>query len=347
MFGPSFLEFGNSGDLSLVNKDLKGSDGSLKALASLDQVPNTQPNPDLVKDLRVQRHSIMKGETAFLWCIQDGESTESRQLIPSWVSRPLELALLKFSEDNGKWNKLLAERDGNLTANQSKRYQEFREHNKEIRFLFSKEEKCQIRKVRNQQDLHKMNEKMFSLQVSLDAENGSLSIRAGKGMPRQLVLLRSEPCEVDQLPQEFNHGVSNEVAEAFEWGLLDDGQPQPELEAEQLAEIEAKQAIDAGAPEEEEEVWGANTSEEELFEEAGVSKAAARVKDFFHRSSFQALETKGLVLVPNHVHGVFLSYHKSTRCWQGFYPGRRSGLGYCWGGSTGRALALHVERILS
>ena len=161
----------------------------------------------------------------------------------------------------------------------------------------------------------------------------SLDLRAGTGAAKKLSLLQGEPCNVDQLPEGLDKGVSQDVAEAYEWGLLDEDQ-HPEIDAEEAVQIEAVEALcDA---EGELEVWGADTEDEDLFP---VSSTTAKVKDFMHRDAFKALEELGLALIPNHLRGVFLSYHKSTQCWQGFFPGIRAGLGFCWGGSTGRALA--------
>lgn len=68
----------------------------------LNEVPNAQPNPEVVEELRAQRNAIMKGEVTYLWCLQEGDCIESRQFIRNWVFRPIELALLNVSEELGK-----------------------------------------------------------------------------------------------------------------------------------------------------------------------------------------------------------------------------------------------------
>ena len=80
----------------------------------------------------------------------------------------------------------------------------------------------------------------------------------------------------------------------------------------------------------------ANSSDEDMPEIVGCEKVK-RVKAFHHREAFQKLEKEGLTMIPTHRHGVHLSFHQTSRTWQGFYPHVTSGLSYTFGGKTNRS----------
>ena len=82
---------------------------------------------------------------------------------------------------------------------------------------------------------------------------------------------------------------------------------------------------------------GASDEEEvsKLFE---PGEKFTKVKAFCYRDEYKKLQDKGLTMLPTHIPGVFLSFHKGTRTWQGFFPGVSS-CGFTFGGTTNRSSA--------
>ena len=61
-----------------------------------------------------------------------------------------------------------------------------------------------------------------------------------------------------------------------------------------------------------------------------------KVKSFHHRPEWKKLESNGLTMLPVHHTGLYISFHSTSRTWQGFYPNVKSGLAFTFGNTTKR-----------
>lgn len=211
-------------------------------------------------------------------------------------------------------------------------------------FLFDKVKKCLVTKLRANARMDSICERMFSLQVQMANISEEVTMKAGNGKSYRLVVLRGEPSERPELdmPQCLDRGLANGILEKMQKSQEDDEFEENEIDGPVMEEMEQLREEQACMEAEELEVVGNTSDEEEISAVVSKSTGAGyrRVKTFNHLPEYQKLETLGLTLIPSHVPGVFLSCHKTSRSWQGFYPGPSEQLSYSFGGTTKRTLSI-------
>ena len=155
--------------------------------------------------------------------------------------------------------------------------------------------------------------------------------------------------EVDQLPACLAEaGISSKVAEAAAAAIeneeeshgsgAEDAHAMEERAMNEIREAEAMEMdlADREAQDEDEEVeellvFSGDEDDLELLDLAPTKYF--RVKDFCHRESYRHLAAQGLAEVPP---GCMISYHKTSRTWQGYFAGKSCGLTFTHGGRTKR-----------
>ena len=320
----------------------------MEALLKLTALPDLSCAGAILKD-RELRNEPLEGETKLLWVLQDGEDTYSRQALPAWVSQPIESFINQYTNEARKWDKTKQSRVAQglqLTAQQQQRYDAWLEFAKHKQILYNKVDKKAIWKLRSNADLDKLTGKLFSLEVVIQDDLKTVVVRCAGGEERGLVLVRSE--EPDGTLPDCLAGVSDNILEALsaeqqqdavESDLDENFEQQEELEVLKGGLSDEENAAEVA--EEGELQILANTSDEEDVQEA--AKGAKKVKSFHHRPIYVELESQGLVMVPSHREGVFISYHTSSHSWQGFYPGATLQLSFSFGGTTGRTSSFAWE----
>ncbi len=315
---------------------------AMDGLLKLTEMPPLETDAAVLEGIRAMRTTFLEGESAVIWAIEKDGNPDTRQALPGWIAKPIEHFVMNFSDAKARWDKLLFSRSSMgkpLTPLQQQKYDHFCKTSLERKFLFNKVEKTVVTKLRSNADKKVLSEKMFSLRVTvLGAEMEELQVKAGNGEEHKLLLLRGDPVECGEMPSSLDVGVDGAVVEALqsEKGIMgpDDEQAQGEQDADMLeeqAKIEAEQDL---------EEFCANTSEEEALDELKPDKSYIRVKSFDHRPAYVRLQKLGLTMLPTHKagSGVFLSFHKTTNTWQGFYPGCAKQLSFTFGGLKGSAL---------
>ena len=289
------------------------------------------------------REEHLEGEQALIWAVEEDDDPSSRAPLPEWIAQPIERFVMNFADEKSKFDKLRARRASEgrgLTPAQQQQYQKFCESS-ERKLLFDKVHKTNVTKLRANADMRNVAKTMFSLQVSIIGPNyEEMRIKTGSGDEHRLVLLRGEPVE-SPLPAGLDDGLDDSVPEALMHGeqqripIFDDGE-EPDLEV-----LDQEAALEAEAEDQDEaEIW-ANTSDEDAvmeIESALPAKHLARVKNFDHREAFVKLTARGLTMLPTHKSGVFLSYHKTSKTWQGYYPNCDKQMAFTFGGVKGRNL---------
>ena len=329
-----------TGSMPEVENALRRCRGSMKQILSLMEVPSLETDPELAKKAKEMREQLLPGERRRVWAIEpDGPA--SRQPLPSWVSDPIQGAIVQWIEQKQKWDTEIESRAAkgkNLTFMRQRYYDEWKTSSREVVILFNSKNQTHVYKLRANADLKNIQKDWFSLRLHLDENPQKLTAQAGKGAACRLVLLEVEATATDgaEVPEVLNAGVDSGALEALGHGFEDGDEEECEdqgwvdqEEALLLAEQEVDAAHEIGV-----EVL-ANSSDEDMPEIVGCEKVK-RVKAFHHREAFQKLEKEGLTMIPTHRHGVYLSFHQTSRTWQGFYPHVTSGLSYTFGGKTNR-----------
>lgn len=315
-----------AGDMNKFNLHCKSVRGSMKHLLQLHEVPSLSATQEAIEKMDEMRQKMMPEESEILWAVQNGNE-ESRQAFPAWVGSPMGKAILKWMDEMHYWNKLCEERRAQgkgLTPCQQKRHDEWKQTS-DLKLLFDKGSKKLVPRVKRATDLRMVHASMFSLQVELHSFP-DLRVKVGTGESLPLVMLRGEPAPVEDLP--FEVGLADEVLQEALQNQEEEDEEVPDADvAEQAALVE----------EECQEIM-AHTSDEELLDKAARGPYK-RVKTFCHRQSYLDMEAKGYTMLPTHVKGVFLSYHRQSRMWQGCYPEATTGMCFSHGGTTNRALA--------
>lgn len=298
-----------------------------------------------------QREKPLRGETARMWAIQDQDAGPgTRQLLPKWITKPIEMAVMRWGEERQKWERILHERDGSLTKAQKKAYEEWMDTKQEAKLLFDKRKQCQVTKLRANVSMKNVAQNMVSILIGLSEDPSKLSIKAGKHSPRQLLLLemQADDAQKASCPDFLAAGVDEalvaEVQASRDENAEDDEVEPAELDGEDVQGaldeadclLEAEQALQDDVDPDAWEVL-AESSDDEVANH--IHTGIKKVKAFHHRPAFLELENVGLTMVPSHIKGMYLSFHKTTSTWQGFYPGCHSGLSFTFGGTTGRAWA--------
>lgn len=331
----------SQGNLGAVDAHLKRSRSSMDSLVRLTEVPDTCVEPSAAREKQAARDIPLPGENVFVWALQDGADTSTRQGLPEWISKPIEKALCSFLEEGNKWNELIHSRAASgkdLTPAQASRYKDFCDHS-DRKFLFSKVSKCVVTKLRSNADLGRVQQEMFSLHVSFSTKPEDLCLRAGTGAPKRLVMLSGEQTGKILLPDCLDQGVSADVMDMLASGELAEGED-GEVPEEAHHDPHEEQALleeEAMVTEDFDEVL-ASSDDEELPPPLSTEQTK-KVKNFDHRPEYKHLDSKGLAQIPRHKKGVFLSFHSQTRTWEGYYPGSSSGLAFTFAGRTKRDLS--------
>lgn len=282
-----------------------------------------------------------------IWAVQQDDDVETRQQLPDWIAKPVERFILNWADESKKWKMVKLEREKkgkDLTAHQKRQFDEFQQNRSMCKLLFNKDTETVVWKIRTNTDLKKIRLNHFSLKVLVVNEGEGFQIKAANGEAKHLVLLQGEAVEGKSVvPTYLDAGVDADVAAAAEAGNLDEDEHGDE-EQEQ-AEEEGGALMEAAVLEAEEQCLEEvcyDTSDEEQIEKL-FPHGHVKVKAFMRRDEYQELKSKGLTMIPDHEPGIFLSFHKTTRTWQGFYPNVSTGLSYTFGGSTKRVPAAHFH----
>eukprot|EP00438_Fugacium_kawagutii_P027954 Skav221179 [mRNA] locus=scaffold5346:11435:12448:+ [translate_table: standard] len=316
------------GNLKALRSSFQRVRGSFQKLLSLQQVPDMTIDDAEAEKLAAMRQIPGKDEKVTQWAIED--DSKVKQPLPSWIALPIERKVTEWAAENSKWESKVEDRAAigrPLAPTAQKRYDEFVKDKSDCKLLFSKKDQKQVVKLRSNADWRKLQDDLFTIQIQMSSDPEHLRIKAADGSSQRLLLWQGEPTKKDMLPMFLaNAGVSAAVAEAAlqdfheheEKGEDSDAsQEVPDGEAQQQEALEQleKEEGDSGAEE-----FAAGSSEEEVVRELAEHEEVRRVKDFNHRPEYRALSARGAVMLPP---GSFVSYHKSSRQWQGdFCAGR-------------------------
>lgn len=323
-----------SGDVSLVRAAMERCRDSMQQLLELTQLPEMMTSEETQLSLDRVRNTPLAQEQEIIWAIQQEDDVTTRQRLPPWIAQPVERALVKWTEIFNKWQTKIDDRASEgkeLTPCMKKNYDDWLQSSSEISFLFSRQNKRVVHRIRRNADAKRMKADLFSVQVTCSAE-------------RRLLVLKGKPTSenAEDIPGFLDHIASNGVISAVqaqqekqmaeaEDGSDVDGEARMVEEDEKMMEAEA--IGDAGSDAELEEVLAATSEEEDLVEM--MEGSYKRVKTFTHREAYRLLETQGLTDLPP---GMHISFHKGTRTWTGHVPGMGSaGMCYTFGGTTNRS----------
>lgn len=314
--------------------------GSMTSLLRITDIPQMTVPPEEIEKLQEAREKALPGECRLVSAVQDGDDATTRQELPMWMAKPVERFVFKWADECRKWKTLALERSRKgkeFTQRQQKMYDEFVQSGCVCKLLYDRQAKSVIWKLQTTTGLKDISKQYFSIQVSILSVGQKIDIQAANGEPKSLVLLKGHPQEgADVMPEGLDSGLDAEVVALAEAGSLEQGEDAGE-EDEAIAMDAEEQLL------EEEEIFMqevcCNTSDEEevskLFE---PGEKFTKVKAFCYRDEYKKLQDKGLTMLPTHIPGVFLSFHKGTRTWQGFFPGVSS-CGFTFGGTTNRSSA--------
>ena len=301
--------------------------------------------PEELDELRAMRETAMPGETTLIWAVQDGDDTTTRQALPGWVAKPIEKFALNWGDECKKWKELSLSRSRQgkgFTPLQQKNHDDFAQNRSVCKLLYNKDTKSHVSNLRSNADLKSISKNHFSLTVRALNDGAIFEVQAATGEPKKLMLLQGDPVPLEdgEIPADLDSGVAAEIAAAAAEGNLQDlHERHEEQEGEELG-AEFIDALEEEKQLEEEKILEevcCNTSDEEEVSKLFPSEGFVKVKAFCYRDEYKKLQGQGLTMIPNHMQGIFLSFHKGTRTWQGFYPGVSTGLCYTFGGSTKRA----------
>ena len=317
----------------------------MKQFLKLAQTPVMTTSTEFLEEIKEPREKKMDDEVELMWAIQDGDDADSRQLIPEWISRHAARFVFSWLDQRSKWQDLRRTRHAlgkDLTACQKQQLDDLQKFGYQCKILFDKETKKRVTKIKTQGELKDASKKYFSMKITIDTQTLDFQIQAGNGDAMRLVLLQGNPVEDVGLPAFLDSGVAGDaevVALEGEIGEVQDDCFLDGDEAHVTDMLEAEQLMEAA--EDDLEFCG-NTSDEEMMAEVAPENGFKRVKDFFHREAYKKLDAKGLALIPNHLPGVLLSFHKTTNTWQGYYPKPAVPvqMSFTFGGTTNRALSM-------
>ncbi|CAK9035341.1 unnamed protein product, partial [Durusdinium trenchii] len=185
------------------------------------------------------------------WAIQEPDCPETRQVLPDWLADPLVARLMKWTAEKGTWDGRIAHRRaaGGSSANPTlppammRKYIQWKEASKEIRVLFNKTRCCEVHHgACDPEELKKLRKQLLLVKLNLGDEVSALRLEAGNGASRQLVALKSAPCEKPV-------GVPDVLSKApvYEAGLedllheaIDPDNPESAEEEAALQEVQAE-----------------------------------------------------------------------------------------------------------
>lgn len=183
-------------------------------LTKLDEVPRISEGVDL-ESLKALRSVPMPGEQEVVWAIQNGDMPESRQVLPNWVSQPIAVRLMKWTNENESWKRKIAERpDQRLTAAMQRRFDSWSDQ-REARFFFSLKKETHVTHVSDPADLKKMRKEIFMLALEFHEDPAQLKLKTSSGETRRLLALRGQPTTDPTPPPDFlKAGVPEDELEA-------------------------------------------------------------------------------------------------------------------------------------
>ena len=197
--------------------------GSMKEILSLMEVPSLETDPELAKKEKEMREQLLPGERRRVWAIEpDGPA--SGQPLPSWVSDPIQGAIVQWIEQKQKWDTEIeswAAKGKNLTFLQQRHYDEWKTSSREVVILFNNKNQTHVHKLRANADLKNVQKDWFSLLLHLDENPQKITAQAGKGAACRLVLLEVEATATDgaEVPEVLNAGVDLGALEALGHGF--------------------------------------------------------------------------------------------------------------------------------
>ena len=335
-----------AGNAATVQKLCERSRGSMNEILNLvnpkalEEVAETE-----LAQLTEMREKPLPGEKEHIWAIESLESA-SRQRLPKWMAQPIEKAVLLWGEEKRKWEKELFERGGSLPKAKREAYQEWTSSGQKVKMLFNKKAEKLVNKLRANVSMKNVTTNFLSVEISMDADPGNLTIKSGSNNPWKLMLLEGDPFDgVEEVgcPAALDGGVDPSLLEELkskdqeeQEEANDDVDPLVQAALDEQNELlEADQAIEDDGVDDPFEVMA--LSDDEAVS-AHVLGAVKRVKQFNHRAAYVELDSEGLVMLPSHHPGLYLSFHSTSSTWQGFYPNCHSGLSYTFSKTTGRAL---------
>ena len=275
------------------------------------------------------------GEKQITWALQNGDDTTTRVNLPAFISDVLEINVCQYVSAVEKWQKRIDQRlhSGKcLTKSQQASYDAWK-LTLEPTFVFSKAKKTLVH------DPKRVTQDCIALTLHLHEDAENLAISSSQGTRYRLVLLSGAPSE-SPLPAELEGVVPSNMmpqAEAAAPQLDEDDDQDVLCDDEQLCmdKNNAEQMDQASQASDEDDVQVLGDTDDEV-EDYALPSHVPKVRDFNSRQSWKDLTAQGLILLPRHVKGCSISYHKSGQQWQGFYPNVHIGMSSTWGGSTKR-----------
>eukprot|EP00438_Fugacium_kawagutii_P020979 Skav216151 [mRNA] locus=scaffold3056:86003:94647:- [translate_table: standard] len=334
-------------DMSKVKDLIQRSRGSMEALLRLTEIPDVKTSPELGAKLDALRKLPMAQEFQITWAVQKDDDESTRLPLPDWVAKPLERKIVDWASENAKWNQKIEDRASvgqSLPPTTQRRYEEFCANKSTASFLFSKKKQKMIPRLRDGADWKTMKAELVSIEIKMAEDPKELRFRVGNGEDFRMILLKGEPTSADSLPALIAEGGVSSTAfqAAFK---ADDPQPfkdddnQEGEEGDQ--EVDPKEQQEREMEELEKNQDNEESGAEELLVQSGDEddiqglpvEKFVRVKNFCHRESWRHLEVQGLAQIPP---GSMISYHSTTRTWQGYFDGVSTGLSCTHSGTTNR-----------
>ena len=306
--------------------------------------PDTLQVPEEERAVEDRNREVpLPGETEHIWAIED-PATSSRQRLPKWMAGPIEKAVLLWGEQKRAWEKDLFMCGGKLAKAKQQQFDEWKGEGQKIKLLFNKRKQTLVHKVRANVSMKLVTQGFLSVEISMDADPDQLTIKSGSNAPWRLLLLESEPFEGSEevdCPPVLDGGVDASLLEALKAENLKgaDDDDLPDEHQAQLDEQEALLEADMEAQDDVKDCLEVLVMSDDETWSSDILGAAKKVKSFHHRLAYTQLEEEGLVMLPYHCPGMFLSHHSTSNTWQGFFPNCHSGLSFTYGNTTGSALA--------
>lgn len=320
----------------------------MEALLRLTEIPDVKTSPELGAKLDALRQLPLANEFQITWAVQEGDDESTRIALPDWVAKPLERRIVDWASENSKWKEKIEKRAStgqSLTPASQRKYEEFCANRSMVSLLFSKKKQKVIPRLRDSAEWKNMKADLVSIEVKMAEDPKELRFRVGNGQDFRMILLKGEPTSADSLPALLADGEVSSTAFQAAFEADDHHPPKDDQEDDQDGDQDDQEVDPKMQQEREMEELEKNQDEEsegeELLVQSGdegdVEKLQVakfvRVKNFCHRESWRHLEVQGLAQIPP---GAMISYHSTTRTWQGYFDGVSTGLSCTHSGTTNR-----------
>ena len=279
------------------------------------------------------------GETKLRWAMQKDGDASTRMILPGYISGVLELRVCAFVTEHASWETKIQERDAvgkQLSTRQKKSYEQW-QMRCEQQLVFSKVHEALVC------DSKEVDKNCFAFHLLLSEDPEKLRIRASDGSHFRLILLKSTPFiqAVENVPGPLDLELPHRLEALSEQNSEESAgeSANEEVAAIQHAEDQYAQENQGGMGDESDsDLLVLADSDEELdMDMLDDSVKAKKVKSFNFRAAWQKLEEKGLTMLPRGVPGCSISYHSTSRQWQGMYPGFGDHpMSAVWGGASKR-----------